>query len=79
MYLPQLKLFLQHLYFLLQMSDSIINLASGFDGDSPSTATIGTFPNLHLLPFAHGRMEPTVIPLFDGSNSKRAYVNSLEE
>lgn len=65
--------------FLVRMGDNVVNLASDYECDTSFAARMGTFPDSYLPPLAHDCTDQKVIPLFNDSDSERAYGNSYEE
>lgn len=55
------------------MSDSVVNLASNYEGETSSVSIMGIFPNSHIHHLDCNIMELEAIPLSDDSDSKMVY------
>lgn len=60
------------------MSDNVNNLMSDSKSDTSHVSRMGISPDFHLPHIDHDHMEPEVIVLFDGSDSKGVFEDSLE-
>lgn len=61
------------------MSDSAVDLVSGFEVEISPTSIIGTSLDSHLPPLGHNHLGLETILLSDDLDSERVYGSSLEE